>query len=310
MKSWKLVPVLLALLLAVGSLATVGAIAVAATGEETVLVNILDEDGSAISGLTVKVLSEESAVIASTSTNSTGWAEFSFSYPGNVTAIVATVGPVAWKGILIEVNKTTEVHIWLNETSNWHKVNVTVLIGSDEGTIEYNATFKATAGSSVINATLSGLQAPVFIYIPATDSSAELTAEIPKTVKKNLVTYELANVTITFTNGSTVYKNETTILIDTTVDSIKIEYKTSVPVILGLPLQTWVIIGLIALLAGVLAVIVKTKKAAAAVMRPSRRVLRDYELSNNHNGILFNALEAFPLDEKERVARRMLRRTD
>ena len=184
------------------------------------------------------------------------------------------------------------------------------MIGSDEGTIEYNATFKATAGSSVINATLSGLQAPVFIYIPATDSSAELTAEIPKTVKKNLVTYELANVTITFTNGSTVYKNETTILIDTTVDSILIEYKTSVPVILGLPLQTWVIIGLIALLAGVLAVIVKAKKAAAAVMRPSRRVLRDYELSNNHNGILFNALEAFPLDEKERVARRMLRRTD
>ena len=309
MKSWKLVPVLLALLLAVGSLATVGAIAVAATGEETVLVNILDEDGSAISGLTVKIINGTDT-IASTSTNSTGWAEFSLSYPENVTAIIATVGPVAWEGVYIEVNKTTEVHIWLNETSNWHKVNVTVLIGSDEGTIEYNATFKATAGSSVINATLSGLQAPVFIYIPATDSSAELTAEIPKSVKKNLVTYELANVTITFTNGSTVYKNETTILIDTTVDSIKIEYKTSVPVILGLPLQTWVIIGLIALLAGVLAVIVKAKKAAAAVMRPSRRVLRDYELSNNHNGILFNALEAFPLDEKERVARRMLRRTD
>ncbi|RLE62715.1 MAG: hypothetical protein DRJ47_10280 [Thermoprotei archaeon] len=301
--NWKILPIILAALLVALPLA-----AAQTTATTSILVNVLDEDGSPISGIEV-IIANSSGILETVATNSTGWVNVTVQADADFDALIATKGPIAWLGQLIAFNTTNEIHIWLNDTSSWHKVNVTVIIGSEEGTITFNATLKANA-SNPISVEVSDLQAPVFIYVPASDPVAVAVIALPENVTKNLVTYRLENITITYANGSVAYTNETQISVDASIESIEIKYSPTAPMFLGIPLQTWVVIGLIAILAGILAVVVRVKKAAQAVLRRERRTLRDYELTNNHNGILFHAIEAYNLEDKRRLARRLLRRAD
>ena len=301
--NWKILPVLLAILLAVLPIAA--AQTAAATG---ILVSVVDENGSPISGIKV-VVANSSGIISTALTNSTGWANVTVQADADFDALIATKGPIAWLGQLIAFNTTNEIHIWLNDTASWHKVNVTVIMGSGKGTIKFTATLKANA-SSPISANITDLQAPVLIYVPAPDPVAVAVATLPETVTKNLVTYKLENITITFVNNTVAYTNETQITIDASIKSIEIKYSPAVPTLLGIPLQTWVVIALIAALAGILAVVIKARKAAQAILKPERRILRDYELANNHNGTLLHAIESYDLEGKRRLARRLLKRVD
>ncbi|RLE66354.1 MAG: hypothetical protein DRJ38_01865 [Thermoprotei archaeon] len=301
--NWKILPVLLAVLLVALPIA-----AAQTTWPTTIVVNVLDENGEPISGLEV-IITNSSDIVATATTNSTGWVNVTVQAATDFDALIITKGPIAWLAQLIRYNTTNTVDIWLNDTSTWHEVNVTVIIGSEEGTITFNATFRAST-TSPVTANITGLQAPVFFYVMKGDDTAQVNLTLPEEITKNLVTYKLENITITHTGGTKEYTNETQITIDASIESVEIKYSPAVPVFLGIPLQTWVVIGLVAVLAGILAVVVRAKQAAQAILKRERRILRDYELTNNHNGILFHAMESYDLENKRKLARRLLRRAD
>jgi hypothetical protein len=224
----------------------------------------------------------------------------------NASAVIITTGPISWQKLDIVLNDTVEAKLWFNDTSKWGRVNVTVYAGAQSITVKANMTFK----TSSLEASRTDLSIPRDVYVPKTESGAVVTVKIPEKASVMLMKVGLKNVTITFTNGTVKYTNNTQISIDVNVASVKIEYE-SPGYILGLPLQTWIMIGVVAVIASIMVIAVRRgRKAVAAVLKPSRRAIRRYEYSNGYvdNGLIFEVLEGSDVDEKHRLARRVLRR--
>jgi len=297
------IPLLLAILLA-GAM-VVGAVTISGQGWSKINVNVRDSKGSALSGVAVEIINGTSK-LASATTNSTGWATISLTTDKNASAVIITTGPISWQKLDIVLNDTVEAKFWLNDTSKWGRVNVTVYAGAQSITVKANMTFK----TSSLEASRTDLSIPRDVYVPKTESGAIVTVKIPEKASVMLMKVGLKNVTITFTNGTVKYTNNTQISIDVNVASVKIEYE-SPGYILGLPLQTWIVIGVVAVIASIMVIAVRRgKKAVATVLKPSRRAIRRYEYSNGYvdNGLIFEVLEGSDVDEKHRLARRVLRR--
>jgi hypothetical protein len=303
-----LIPLLLAILLA-GAM-VVGAVSISGQGWSKINVNVRDSKGSVLSGVAVEIINGTSK-LASATTNSTGWATISLTTDKNASAVIITTGPISWQKLDIVLNNTVEAKFWLNDTSKWGRVNVTVYAGAQSITVKANMTFK----TSSLEASRTDLSIPRDVYVPKTESGAAesgavVTVKIPEKASVMLMKVGLKNVTITFTNGTVRYTNNTQIPIDVNVASVKIEYE-SPGYILGLPLQTWIVIGVVAVIASIMVIAVRRgKKAVEAVLKPSRRAIRRYEYSNGYvdNGLIFEVLEGSDVDEKHRLARRVLRR--
>jgi hypothetical protein len=301
--STPLIPLLLAILLA-GAM-VVGAVSISGQGWSKINVNVRDSKGSVLSGVAVEIINGTSK-LASATTNSTGWATISLTTDNNASAVIITTGPISWQKLDIVLNDTVEAKFWLNDTSKWGRVNVTVYAGAQSITVKANMTFK----TSSLEASRTDLSIPRDVYVPKTESGAIVTVKIPEKASVMLMKVGLKNVTITFTNGTVKYTNNTQISIDVNVASVKIEYE-SPGYILGLPLQTWIMIGGVAVIASIMVIAVRRgRKAVATVLKPSRRAIRRYEYSNGYvdNGLIFEVLEGSDVDEKHRLARRVLRR--
>jgi len=301
--STPLIPLLLAILLA-GAM-VVGAVSISGQGWSKINVNVRDSKGSVLSGVAVEIINGTSK-LASATTNSTGWATISLTTDKNASAVIITTGPISWQKLDIVLNDTVEAKLWFNDTSKWGRVNVTVYAGAQSITVKANMTFK----TSSLEASRTDLSIPRDVYVPKTESGAVVTVKIPEKASVMLMKVGLKNVTITFTNGTVKYTNNTQISIDVNVASVKIEYE-SPGYILGLPLQTWIMIGVVAVIASIMVIAVRRgRKAVAAVLKPSRRAIRRYEYSNGYvdNGLIFEVLEGSDVDEKHRLARRVLRR--
>lgn len=270
-----------------------------ASTDPLLTVHMAGEDGRPLSGVTVYVVNGTSR-LGSAATDSEGYAKFNITSQGLM--LVVSGGPVAWRAVNLSEN--ISVHLWLNST-DLRKVNITVKMGDVGGKISFNATFSGLADNVQVEGTVSDMKAPVFVYVSPNDV---MKMSIPSSVRANFVTYTLANVTVTKANGEKVFTNATQIEVNSTVVSVEIQYKTATPLFLNLPLQTWIAIGMTAVLASILAVIVRTKKAAAALLeRRKRRTIREYEIAEGFNGFL-ESIETADNGEKRRLARRMLKR--
>jgi hypothetical protein len=300
-----LVPLLLVALL-VGATA-VGAVLVSGQGWSKVNVEVRDGRGAPLSGVGVEVINGTSK-LASAATNSTGWAAISLAADRDASAILVTTGPISWQKLDMVLNGTVAARVWLNDTSKWSRVNVTVYAGAQSIAVKANMTFKASS----LEAFRADMSIPRDIHVPKAEPGAAVVVKIPDKASVLLMKVGLKNVTITFANGTVEYTNSTTITIDANVASVKIEYEAP-GYILGLPLQTWIIIAVVAIIASIMVIAVrKGRKAVEAVMppRPGRRAIRRCEYYNGHidNGLIFEVLEGAGIDEKNRLARRILRR--
>lgn len=301
MNKLSLIPVVLALAV----FAVTGGLMPAWAAGISVIVHVVGEDGSPLAGVTVVAVNSTGQLGAAV-TDSTGRANLTLTADGPM--LIVSRGPIAWTAVNV-TEEGLDLHLWLNSTS-FTRVNVTVVIGGEAGVVDFNATFYgALPGTGVIvSGGLAGLRAPVKIYVQE-DCRAEL--KIPGSVRKMFVVYDVLNVSLTRDDGTKVFTNATDIEVNSTIRAIEIRYSATTPLYLGLPLQTWIIIALIAVVAGVLVVMVKAKKAAAAIAQHyrKRRAIREYEIMNGFNGFL-QSIDAAPMSDKDRIARRMLKRVD
>lgn len=294
--------VILALTLVLG----LSGISIAQAVGSTVVVHLIGSNNNPLSGVKIYAVNGTSQLGVAT-TNSSGYAVLTPSTDGLM--LIVSSGPIGW--VAINTTSADSINLWLNST-DLHPVNITVIMGDTVGRISFNATFYAneTSSKEEVIGTLTGLSAPVFVYPSKTDNCSKMRMYIPATVTKLFVTYTLSNVTVHESDGHVIVFNYTDFVVDSTMDTVEIRYYTTTPLYLGLPLQTWVIIGLIAIMSGILVVMAKSRKAALAVIKhysPKRRVIHDYEIMNGYNGF-FEAIDSSPIEEKEKVARRILKR--
>lgn len=278
------------------------------TSEVKLTIHLIGKNDNPLSGVKVYAINS-STILESGTTNATGYAEIQVP-KGKM--IILTSGPIIWSGI--DVQDDTLIQIWLN-MSEFHEINITSIVGSVGDSILFNATFLTVVGepSNVITGSIDNkLKAPVKVYVP-TDVSADthnMVMQIPENITKLFSILKLANVTITKADNTTVVSTSTTIEVNSTVTDVKILYiYVSSWWFSWLTSQYLIAIAMVLILAVILVVIVKTKKVASETLHhyKSRRTIRKYEILGEYNGFL-ESIDSKPIEEKDRIARRILKR--
>ncbi len=287
------------------------ALAVPITATNTVTVEVIGPNGQPIKDMTLYLVrnnQDTTRAIAQNRTDSSGKAVLRADITTDDTYWVVGKAPVIYRGVeLTSASDSYFITFHLNDTSAFRNVTLVAILDSlPDSSVRGNLTLRGGSGSvKAVDVPLT-LNIIFFPDMPDFDG----TLEISRTVRKLGVEYTLVNITVVFRNDTKVGYNATSYDIDPSAVKHIVVFYRSTGTFFGLPLTTWIAVGILLVAAGGFIAIARSRRAAMAVMR-ERRVLRGADRYVLENGMidwqsLLNGNIA--LEERMRKARRALRR--